>query len=82
MKAISAQVVMFMTTPQKYATHAWQYSILVLLLGQSVCSSPATKELHGRIQSGWEVSRLDNQRGRVKVGAKQARLLVTTLKEN
>ena len=33
-------------TPQKYASRAWHYSIPVWLLGQSVCSSPSTKELH------------------------------------
>ena len=50
MKAVSVQVVsccVYVKSPQNYALHAWQHSILVWLLGQSICSSPSTKELHG-----------------------------------
>ena len=36
-----------------YATHAWHYSIVVRLLGQSSCSSPFTKELHGLPDESW-----------------------------
>ena len=45
---------MFTTNTKNNAAHAlfawqlsWQLSTLVCLLGQSVCSSPSTKELHG-----------------------------------
>ena len=31
---------------RRYAPNEWQHSILAWLLGQSVCSSPSTKELH------------------------------------
>ena len=34
-------------TLKSYATHAWHHSMHVWLLGQSGCSSPSTKELHG-----------------------------------
>ena len=41
--------------PKNYATHAWDNSLIVWLLGRSSCSSPSTKELHGvGDQSGWE----------------------------
>ena len=36
-----------MTNPQKYALHAWQHSMLVWLLGRSICTSPSTKEHNG-----------------------------------
>ena len=37
-----------------WQTHnAWQHSTLVWLLGWSVCSSPSTKELHGKIFSNY-----------------------------
>ena len=32
---------------QKYTTHTWHNSIVVWLLGQSSCSYPSSKELHG-----------------------------------
>ena len=57
MKAVSVQVVsccVYVKSPQNYALHAWQHSILVWLLGQSIWSSPSTKELHG-LSNFWKV---------------------------
>ena len=50
MNDVSAQVVSCCVNDKShknYAAHAWLYYIPVWLLGQSVCSSPSTKELHG-----------------------------------
>ena len=40
-------------TPTNSASHAWQHFILIWLLGQSICSSPSTEELHDRLQ--WSI---------------------------
>ena len=41
------KAVVFVLNPKNYATHAWDNSIVVWLLGESSCSSPSTNELHG-----------------------------------
>ena len=35
-----------MNKPKNHASHAWQHSTLVCLLGRSICSYPSSKELH------------------------------------
>ena len=57
MKAVSVQVVsccVYVKSLTNYALHAWQHSILVWLLGQSIWLSPSTKELHG-LSNFWKV---------------------------
>ena len=42
----SKKLMCYVKPPKNYLTHAWQNSVIVLVLARSSCSSPSAKELH------------------------------------